>query len=332
MKWTLVALGMLAAVAFLAPAAHWGSSPVAAATATPAALQYDEISRPLVPPNTPPPPGNFAADYQAAATAQTPKPHGFNPFTAMHDAQEMMKAVSAGRVTRYAFYNGWIRRDDVNAQTATIEKCDRHQYITLDLAKRTYSISTQTPPCPTPAQYPGAPPTQGGEGAGTVDITMKATTNGLGPMTIEGLDTTGVDRAIELKMSNATGSCRSAMNGMDVIMNARQYVSQVAVPRRFCPLPQSTSLTDMFTRYGMGNGCKPTFHSEQGGDAAAPLMGLESGGKTLVLYSSSTLGVPNAPKQAGGFGMLVERGNVKWLTGAQAQGLFEIPAGFTQEG
>ena len=90
-------------------------------------------------------------------------------------------------------------------------------------------------------------------------------------------------------------------------------------------------MTDMFARYGMGNGCKPTFHSEQGGDAGAFLPGLESG-KTLVLYSSSTLGIPNAPKQAGGFGMIVERGNVKWLSGAEAQALFEIPAGFTQEG
>lgn len=324
-------MALVAAVS-LAPAAHWGAAPVAAATPAPAALQYDEISRPLVPPNTPPPPGAFAADYQAAGAAQTPKPHGFNPFTAIHDAQEMLKAVNAGRVTRYAFYNGWIRTDEVNAQTATIEKCDRHQYIKLDLAKRTYSITTEAPPCPTPTQYSGAPPARGeSSGSGSMDVTVNVTTTNLGPMTIDGLQTTGVDRAIDLKMSNATGSCRSDMNGMDVVMNAREYVSQVAVPRRFCPLPQSTSMTDMFARYGMGNGCKPKFHSEQGGDAGAFLPDLESG-KTLVLYSSSTLGIPNAPEQAGGFGMLVERGNVKWLSGAEAQALFEIPAGFTQEG
>ncbi|MGA8533224.1 MAG: hypothetical protein WB615_03860 [Candidatus Tumulicola sp.] len=330
MKWTLAAPAALVAVVSLAAAARWGTAPVAAATPTPAALQYDEISRPLVPPNTPPPPGAFAADYQAAATAQTPKPHGFNPFTAIHDAQQMMQAVNAGRVTRFAFYNGWIRRDDVNAQTATIEKCDRHQYIKLDLAKRTYSTTTAAPPCPTPTQYSGAPPSQGETGgSGSIDITVNATTTNLGPLTIDGLETSGVDRAIELKMSNATGSCRGNMNGVDVIMNAREYVSQVAVPRRFCPLPQSTSMTDMFARYGMGNGCKPKFHSEQGGDAGAVLSDLESG-KTLALYSSSTLGMPNAPKQAGGFGMVVERGNVKWLSGAEAQALFEIPAGFTQ--
>ena len=210
MKWTPAAAVALIAAVSLAPAAHWGAAPVAAATPTPAALQYDEISRPLVPPNTPPPPDAFAADYQAAAAAQTPKPHGFNPFTAIHDAQEMMKAVNAGRVTRYAFYNGWIRADDVNAQTATIEKCDRHQYIKLDLAKRTYSITTEAPPCPTPTQYSGAPPAQGESGgSGSMDITMNVTTTNLAPMTIDGLQTTGVDRALELKMSNATGSCRS---------------------------------------------------------------------------------------------------------------------------
>jgi len=331
MKWTLGVFGAVVAVALLAAAARWEPVPVAAATAPPAALQYDEISRPLVPPNTPPPPGSFAADYQAAATAQTPKPHGFNPFTAVHDAQEMMKAVTAGRVTRYAFYNGWIRRDDVNAQTATIEKCDRHQYITLDLGKRTYSITTQTPPCPAPSQYSGMPPVHGaGGGSGSVDVTVSATTTNLGPMTIDGIDTAGVDRAIELKMSNATGSCRNGMAGMDVTVDAREYVSQISVPRRFCPLPPSTSLTDLFTRYGLGNGCTPAFHSEQGGNAAPFLPGAESG-KTLVLYSSSTLGVPNAPKQAGGFGMVVERGNVKTLTPAEARALFEIPAGFTQQ-
>ena len=154
MRWTLAALAVLAAAAFFAPAARWGSIPVVAATATPAALLYDEIARSLVPPNTPPPPGSFAADYPAAATSETPKPHGFNPFTAVRDMQAMMKGLSAGRVTRYAFYNGWIRREDVNAQTATIEKCDRHQYIKLDLAKRTYSMTTVTPPCPTGAVFP----------------------------------------------------------------------------------------------------------------------------------------------------------------------------------
>jgi hypothetical protein len=330
MKWTLAVLAALAAAAFLAPA-QWGAAPVAAATATPAALQYDEVTRPVLPPNTPPPPGTFAADYQAASTAQMPKSHGFNPFTAMHDAQEMMKAASAGRATRYTFYNGWIRRDDINDQTATIEKCDRHQYIKLDLAKRTYSTMTEAPPCPTPPQYPGAPPAQdNGGGSGTIDVAVNVTTTNLGPMTIEGVDTNGVERAVELKMSNATGSCRGNMNGADFTMNAREYVSQVTVPRRFCPLPQSTSLTDMFTRYGMGNGCKPMFQSTQGGEAGA-FLGLESG-KTLVLYSSSTLGVPNAPKQMGGLGMTVERGNVKWLSGSDAQALFEVPAGFTQQG
>ena len=302
-----------------------------AAAATPAALQYDEISRPLVPPNTPPPPGSFAADYQAAATAQTPSPHGFNPFTAMRDAQAMMKAVSAGRVTRYAYYNGWIRRDDVNAQTATIEKCDRHQYITLDLAKRTYSISTGTPPCPAPPPFSGAPPAQDqGGGSGTIDIAVNVSTTNLGPLTIDGIETAGFDRAIELKMSNATGSCRGSMNGMDVVMSQREYVSHVPIPRRFCPLPQSSSLAETFARYGLGNGCKPNFHSQQGDAVAAFAPGLETG-QTLVLYSRSTMGIPNAPKQAAGIGTIVERGNVKWLGGAEAQALFDVPAGFTHQ-
>src|SRR5450631_2475389 len=55
-----------------------------------------------------------------------------------------LRGLNAGRVERHSFYAGWERIDDVAAQTATIRKCDLHQVISLDLAKKTYSIQDPT--------------------------------------------------------------------------------------------------------------------------------------------------------------------------------------------
>ena len=57
---------------------------------------------------------------------------------------------------------------------------------------------------------------------------------------------------------------------------------------------------------------------------------LASAGK-LVLIFESRRWVRAAAGSGQGFGLIIERGNVKWLSGSEAEALFEIPAGFTQE-
>ncbi len=328
MKWTLAAFAALAVAAFLTPAFQAGSGAAVAATPTPAALQYDEITRMVFPPATPPAPGTFAVDYQlAAAATPAPKAPSFNfgtmlnPAAARAYAEQMQQMAFALHLVRYTFYRGWIRRDDPVARTATIEKCDQHQYVKLDLANKTYATITAQAACSTPMQPMGAPMQASREAPGTVDLTTTATSKNLGPMTIDGVATTGWDRSVDVKMSNATGSCR---NG-DFNMNVTQYVSNVNVPHRFCPLPHG--MNPLEAAGAVQGGCKPAIAGAQSGDFNLDTMGIGVGsGDALVMFS----GMSTAAGPKNGAGMFVERGNVKWLGGADAASLFEIPAAFTQ--
>ncbi|MBV8155900.1 MAG: hypothetical protein JOY98_15895, partial [Candidatus Eremiobacteraeota bacterium] len=97
-----------AAVVLTAALAHGRGSGVvvAAAEPTPAAFQYDEITRMIMPPATPPAPGTFQADYQAVASAPADQHHGgLNNMLGnmMGNPGEMMEKMSRGQVTRYTY-------------------------------------------------------------------------------------------------------------------------------------------------------------------------------------------------------------------------------------
>lgn len=328
MKWPIVAVAALAAAGVLVPAGHAGRGAAVAATPTPAALQYDEITRVIAPPASPPPPGAFADDYQTiASTTPAPAHHGLLAFAGR--AMDAYQGIRRGQLTRYAFYRGWVRTDDPLAQTATIEKCDRHQYVRLDLAKKTYAISSSALPCPTTSAMPASESgqAQASEPPGTVDLTISGTAANLGPMTIDGIATTGADRKLELSLTNATGSCK---NG-DLKMTMTQYVSSIGVPRRFCPLPKTAAASPLDIATGMHGGCKPAIHTQLHGLN----LGFGNDGNRIVMYSRMAFGGgsfdgSNATAQQGGIGTVTERGNVKWFSGAAAEALFAIPAGFTQ--
>ncbi|HEU5480331.1 MAG TPA: hypothetical protein VFU90_10885 [Candidatus Tumulicola sp.] len=328
MKWTLAGLAALAVAAFLPPAFNTGATVAAAATPTPAALQYDELTRMVIPPATPPAPGTFAADYQVAASA-TPIPKlpslnfgmMINPAAAKKYADQMQAMAAQVRVTRYTFYRGWIRREDPVARTAEIEKCDRHQYIKLDLANKTYTSISAEAACATPQAAMPGPPQASGEAGGTVDLVTTVTNTDLGPMTLDGIPTTGFDRSVELKLTNATGSCRDG----DLKMTVRQYVSNVKVPHRFCPLPKGMN---PLSAAGSSPGCKPKIAGLENGNFSIDTMGVDVGSlDNLVMFSRLSADVGG---RGAGFGMFVERGNVRWFGGQDAEALFVIPPGFTQ--
>jgi hypothetical protein len=305
MKRAFLAFVVLAVAAvFMSVHASFGSA--AAATPTPAALQYDEISRMIVPPATPPAPGTFQTDYQTIVSAGSPE----DLMKSAGNPEELMARMSLGHVTRYAYYNGWIRTDDLVAQKATIEKCQQHQYIALDLAKKTYTIQNTQPACPTPQM-----PTYGHASSyqpqpGSADMTVSGTLRDLGPLTIDEIGTTGAEYGMQMQTTNATGSCR---NG-DFKMDQTRYVSQIRVPRAFCPLPRTMTSGGMISR---GTGCDPRMH------VSGTLSGLNDADR-LVMYSRIGIG------QGGVGAMVIERGNIKWLGGAAAESLFAIPPGFTQ--
>jgi hypothetical protein len=345
-----LALGVLALVAFLWPGWTPQKNVAVAATPTPVALQYDQITRMVIPPATPPAPGQFQGDYAAIvgtlpspaangdAATPTPQPPkrggiggllgavmGAAPGGEPGSGNPMMAGLDKmrkGSLTRYTYYKGWIRTDDPVAQTAVISKCQEHQYITLDLAKKTFTMTTTKPACDTAPPMPMGPrhPQVENEAPGTVDMTVSNSLQTIGPMTIETIATTGYDNTMQMSMTNATGSCNNSSIGM----NMEQYVSKIAIPHAYCPLPHSTysgNPSDVVVH----GGCKPKMHVTGTGTGMLEM-------NNLVMFSKMSFNAAaggGGDSHMGGFAAITERGNVKWLSGAPADALFTVPPGFT---
>jgi hypothetical protein len=244
-----------------------------------------------------------------------------------------MRGFLEPHLMRYAYWNGWVRIDDVVAQTATIRKCDAGQVVTLDLARKTYRLySPDTEPAPAtaaaapPAARRGRAPNEDPAAPGTAVVTLGETTTSLGTLRIESQPATGYDTTTSVAMTQATGSCRDGSAAIRTV----QYLAPLGRPTvNACPirpalLPENASAAVTRT----SGGCRPTFSAHRSGPA--------SPSNRLALYSlvtlSGTAGAPPAPQQPGTappLGFLTERGNLRAL-GASDAGLFAIPSDFTK--
>ncbi|MHB8433241.1 MAG: hypothetical protein ACYC8W_06275 [Candidatus Tyrphobacter sp.] len=320
-------LGTLAAVA-LAAAIATGSTVANAMprpTPTPVALQYEEISRVEMPPATPVPPGTFQDDRAAimAAVENTPAPHRglfSGVMNGYQSAMNTMQSMRSGFLTRYTYYRNWVRTDDVAHQTATITKCDLHEYVTLDLAHRTYTIASTVPspqPAPMPQSY--GRPAIVNEAPGSEDLTVRASAQNLGPRTLDNVATHGSSASLSIVMSNATGSCTNGSSSMEIV----EYVSGVGIPRAYCPLPRVSGAMQPAQQTIVHGGCRPRIHGNASG------MSLLSGTSSRVtMYRRIVYGGEQTQGQR--FGMVTEAGNVRWLYKPEAEALFSIPPGFTR--
>lgn len=319
---TLAFCSILTAAIGLASFAH------PAGAATPAALQYEQIVRVVMPPATPVPPGAFQDDRSAImAAANNPPPQHRGLFAGVQNAYAnamgSMRELQTGSLLRYTYYHNWVRTDDVVRQTAVIVKCDQHQYITLDLAHHTYTVSS-TVPSPQAAPAPGmaGPPETNNAQPGTADLTLSATRTNLGPRTIESVNTQGDASSISVVMANATGSCRNGSFSMQLT----EYVSGIGIPRAYCPLPHLSQAPAAGQTYVSG-GCRPRMHGSMTGMAG--IMGSSDQGAHLAMYRVVSMGAAQSNGQT--IGSLTESGNVRWLDDQEAQALFTIPPGFTQQ-
>jgi hypothetical protein len=249
----------------------------------------------------------------------------------------MLRGLTQGRLERHSFYGGWERVDDVAAQTATIQKCDLHQFITLDLVKKTYSIVDPTAraaaapeSAPAPRRREERQATSTPEQPGTAVADFSNVVRPLGARRLEGLQATGFDDTSTFAMTQATGSCK---NG-NFSFRSKTYYSGLPTPRAVCPIAVAAAIPRQ--RYPQNpenfvatGGCRPTFTAHKSGPVPPA--------RNLSLYStiamSGSAGAPAPPSPSGspapGFVFLTERGNVHSLTSANAS-LFEVPSDFTR--
>lgn len=337
------ALGAAALTALPGGAGTTGNRPAAKYVA----IQYDEIVRMVIAPATPPPPGSFQTAYaqimsdaqNAPAQAQAPRRHGLaglignisNVGAQMEQAgNQMQMMMKDGHLTRYTYYNNWVRTDDPVMKTAVIEKCAQHQRINLDLAHHTYKIAdTSSKPaaaCNTPQMPAGPGRTEvENEAPGTAKLVVTNSQQALGRMMFQNVPANGFDGTATMAMTQATGSCR---NGSFTVQSTR-YISSIAKPRAYCPLPQTrASVPTSPVSVVVHGGCKPSF---TGNPAAMAYMREPN---TLEMYTRMSMSGgngDNAGTGSGKFMTVLERGNVGWYEKPQAEALFSVPAGFTQQ-
>ncbi|MGC8485471.1 MAG: hypothetical protein ACP5O6_07560 [Candidatus Baltobacteraceae bacterium] len=311
-------------------------------TPTPVALQYDEIVRMVMPSSTAPPPGSFDESYRqlAAIADATPSPapahHGFPSFGGMiargmmkhamggaASMQSMMAMMRDGTLERLTFYKNWVRTDLPLQHTATIRKCDKHETIELDLAKKTYRIIVDRTGCagaPVAASAPHMPGNMMNMAPGTVDMKLSAKRLDLGPKELEGYSTQGSRTTISMDMTGATGSCHNGSSQMTIV----RYISGIDKWHAYCPLPRIVGAPPTSVRAAMARGgCKPHFVRNAGTGAA--LANADTGSK-LTLYRLMEM----QSGSQGSIGSLLERGNIRWLYRPEAERLFSIPKDFTQ--
>jgi hypothetical protein len=296
----------------------------AMATPTPAALQYEEIGR-IVLGGTPPPPGSFQDDRAAVvAAANTPAPaHGLfgGIQNTMNQAMSQVHALQTGTLTRYTYFNNWVRTDDVVDNTAVIVKCDLHQYISLDLAHRTYRVTSTVPQTqPMPAAGPYAPQPATSAEPGTADMTLTGSRQNLVSQTLDGVPTQGQSAEFTMSTTNATGSCKNS----SFSINLTEYVSNIRIPRPHCPLPEARVPQSPRAWVSHPGGCTPRIHG-----SASGMEGLMDTGDRLAMYRVMSMSGAEASGRT--FKTVTEAGNVRWLGASDAQGLFAIPDGFTQQ-
>ena len=311
-------------------------------TPTPVALQYDEIARMVMPSMTAPPPGSFDESYRRleAIADATPSPapahHGFPSFGgliargmmkhAMGGAasmQSMMAMMRDGTLERFTFYKNWVRTDLPLQHTATIRKCDKHETIELDLAKKTYRIIVDRAGCvgapaAAPAPVPNMPGNMTNMAPGTVDMELSAKRIDLGSKELGGYSTQGSRTTIAMNMTHATGSCHDGSSQMTIV----RYISGIHTWRAYCPLAPIPNAPPSSVRAAMARGgCKPHF-VKNGGTGAA----LADDRSRLTLYRLMEM----QSGSGGSVGSLLERGNIRWLYRPEAERLFSIPNDFTQ--
>ncbi|MEO9262474.1 MAG: hypothetical protein ABI282_00125 [Candidatus Baltobacteraceae bacterium] len=362
-----VAVSAVLVFAISFPPLRGSAAPKAAVTPTPAALQYDEISRMIADPATPPPPGSFSADYQLAMTPPSAAPtaapqakhHGIggllagalsgNPVeaaagavaenaednmassmigSAMGNMMQMMSLLRNGHVVRYTYYS---------SKNWVREDDPVMQTATISKCRQNQFISlnlakeTYRLSDTSPKECgPTAPSTQNVPAKTTVVNEPPGTSDLTMSSRLQGLGPKVLDGIRTTGVNDAFEM--STTNATGSCKNGDMKMTSIVYTSG---INQPRAYCPLVTPKYVPS--SPNEVVERGG--CKPRIHMRTGGvmpgtesNRLALYMLMTLGggaTASQPKHA--FSTLLERGNIAWLSKSRADPLFEIPAGFTQE-
>jgi hypothetical protein len=199
--------------------------------------------------------------------------------------------ISAGALSRFAFYHGWLRSE--RGRELTIVKPDEGLTFILDLANKTVqTIDMRTSPETIEVETATTlPPALVGE-----PVTVR-----LPDANVAGLHSRGYRTTATLELKQALSWCAPGRHTVTQV----EYVTDLPDPQPREDAPASQTLSD---------GCRPTSTASY----------REPG--RLVLYRATTID-PDTPK---GVTLLFERANVRTLD-ENSLSLFSVPNDFTKE-
>lgn len=330
-------------------------------------IEYDEISRSILPGASPPPPGAFQSDLalvrdgkiitenpmmaQMPAAPAMPKlsPWSFlgailNPAAALLGAVSqllmggMEKGITSkyrnyesGQLQRVAYYGTMGRAENRATGHVLITDTVKLRQYDLDPASQSYRVVDLAS-----AQAAAMPDSNSSGGSATVTVDVRTVKSD--GQSIEGAGTDLYEIVEDVTVSNASGQCRA----MHVRFDTLQYVAKNLAA------PAGTSATfDAMIRahpeFAAGPKCSAT--------ATVHTDGVRVPADRLILYSRMTMSMPEqqaqlkaeaAKAQAQGqalpdwvkngsmeFSMVTERGNVRTIGAEQAASLFSVPPSFT---
>jgi hypothetical protein len=270
-------------------------------------------------------PGSFTSDFQAAAQPAGGDDAPRGPFglgKVMAKAQAAVAMFKTGTAEREYTAGSKQRVDHIALGNAEITDCAARTITTLDLKKKTYTVTSLDAPVghAPPSGHHAAP-----EPAATDDgskVAVAITTKSLGMKNLEGAAATGYDSDIKTTVT------KPGSDPQTVDMALTAYYSAFARPSLACPEASRTGASQ-----GPAAGAMVQY--------ALAMRALRAGpgdGRFTVTSSGPALPMGKLPlweaiamkgEHDTAFNIVMERGNVHAISANDA--IFAVPADFTKE-
>lgn len=295
-------------------------------SAAPAGLAYDSIIKfAMNADSSAQQPGDFSADFAAAAAVQGPDLGGGNGiFNAIHQAEarakSMQQLMQTGFAERHYVAGTKERTDNLSMQTATIIDCAARTITRLDLRHKTYKTDSMDQSS-SPGGEGGASGAPAHDNGTRVAVTVSNTA--LGSRDVGGQPSSGYRSDMTITETSTSGESRTQKGNMV------GYYSSFANPAPSC------------SRMGAPSGPSGQMGSAMMGNFAQLMRALTSSGMDkrftisqsgpplplgkLAMFSAAAF----TNGQGNGMTFVTERGNVHSISASDP--VFAIPPDFTPQ-